>query len=183
MPAAGRSPGLACEHGETSLGWVSKRCLPDDGGISKEQDKCSKAGSPASTVKHCTGQQREMGTADLTEQIRQIVKRSMIANGFAHVFVVGATGAVVSIEYEDGLLQDFEEALARLFPKRPDYHHELAWHDGNAHSHLRATLLGPQLMLPVSNGKPDLGTWQNIAVVNLDSRAREREIVVTIFGE
>jgi secondary thiamine-phosphate synthase enzyme len=130
-----------------------------------------------------TGQQREMGTADLTEQIRQIVKRSMIANGFAHVFVVGATGAVVSIEYEDGLLQDFEEALARLFPKRPDYHHELAWHDGNAHSHLRATLLGPQLMLPVSNGKPDLGTWQNIAVVNLDSRAREREIVVTIFGE
>lgn len=126
---------------------------------------------------------REMGSVDLTHEIRAIVTRSGIANGFAHLFVVGATGAVVSIEYEDGLLQDFEEALARLLPRRSDYHHELAWHDGNAHSHLRATLLGPQMLAPVSHGKPELGTWQAIAVVNLDNRAREREVVVTVFGE
>ena len=124
-----------------------------------------------------------MGTADLTEQIRQMVKRSGIANGFAHVFVFGATGAVVSIEYEDGLLQDLEEALARLFPRRPEYHHELAWHDGNAHSHLRAIFLARNSSCQSRTANRILGTWQNIVVVNLDNRVREREIVVTIFGE
>ncbi len=130
-----------------------------------------------------TARKREMGGTDLTTQVHQIVTRSKIDNGFAHVFVVGATGAVVSIEYEDGLMQDLEDVLAQLLPRRPDYHHELAWHDGNAHSHLRATLLGPQLLVPITRGKPDLGTWQRIAVINLDNRAREREVVVTVFGD
>jgi secondary thiamine-phosphate synthase enzyme len=131
----------------------------------------------------CAADEKEVGASDLTEHIRQIVKRSRITNGLAHVFAVGSTGAIVSIEYEEGLFQDLKETLRRLVPRDLNYYHQRAWRDDNAHSHLRATLLGPQLMVPVSDGRLDLGTWQQIAVVNLDSRPREREIVVTVFGE
>ena len=127
--------------------------------------------------------QREMDAADLTPAIRDLVRRSRITNGFVHLFVVGATGAIVSVEFEDGVLQDLKDVLDRLIPPGRDYHHERAWGDGNAHSHLRAALLGPAMTVPVTAGKPDLGTWQQIAVVNLDNRPRDRAVVVTVFGE
>ena len=130
-----------------------------------------------------TTEEKEVGASDLTEQIRQIVERSRIKGGMVHVFSVGSTGAIVSIEFEEGLVLDLKDTLRRLVPRDLNYYHGRIWQDGNAHSHLRATLLGPQLMVPVSNGSPDLGTWQRIAVVNLDSRERERKVIVTVVGE
>jgi secondary thiamine-phosphate synthase enzyme len=130
-----------------------------------------------------TTEEKEVGASDLTEQIRQIVKRSRISDGFVQVFSVGSTGAIISIEFEEGLVLDLKDTLRRLIPRDLNYYHGRNWQDGNAHSHLRATLLGPQLMVPVSNGSPDLGTWQQIAVVNLDSRERERKVIVTVFGD
>jgi secondary thiamine-phosphate synthase enzyme len=130
-----------------------------------------------------TTEEKEVGASDLTEQIRQIVKRSRISDGFVQVFSVGSTGAIISIEFEEGLVLDLKDTLRRLIPRDLNYYHGRNWQDGNAHSHLRATLLGPQLMVPVSNGSPDLGTWQQIAVVNLDSRGRERKVIVTVFGD
>jgi secondary thiamine-phosphate synthase enzyme len=127
--------------------------------------------------------QREMDAADLTPAIRDIIRRSRIANGFVHLFAVGATAAIVSIEFEDGVLMDLKDVLDRLIPPSRDYHHERAWGDGNAHSHLRAAVLGPSMTVPFTAGKPDLGTWQQIAVVNLDNRSRDRAVVVTVFGE
>lgn len=130
-----------------------------------------------------TPRQAEMDAVDLTPFVRDVVRRSAIANGFVHLFVVGSTGAIVSVEFEDGVLMDLKDALDRLIPPGRDYHHERAWGDGNAHSHLRAAVLGPDMTVPVTAGKPDLGTWQQIAVVNLDNRPRDRAVVVTVCGE
>ena len=129
-----------------------------------------------------TAEEKEVGASDLTDQIRQIVKRSRISDGMVHVFSVGSTGAIVSIEFEEGLVLDLKDTLRRLVPRDLNYNHGRKWQDDNAHSHLRATLLGPQLMIPVSNGSPDLGTWQQIAVLNLDTRTRERRVIVTVLG-
>jgi secondary thiamine-phosphate synthase enzyme len=130
-----------------------------------------------------TTEDKEVGASNLTEQIKQIVKKSRIMDGFVHVFSVGSTGAIVSIEFEEGLVLDLKDALRRLVPRDLNYNHGRNWKDDNAHSHLRATLLGPQLMVPVSGGSPDLGTWQQIAIVNLDTRQRERKVIVTVFGD
>jgi secondary thiamine-phosphate synthase enzyme len=126
---------------------------------------------------------KEGGASDLTKQISQIVKDSRITDGLVHVFSVGSTGAIISIEFEEGLVLDLKDTLRRLIPRDLNYNHGRNWQDANAHSHLRATLLGPQLMAPVSNGSLDLGTWQQIAVVNFDTRTRERKVIVTVFGE
>lgn len=125
----------------------------------------------------------EVAASDLTEQIKQAVARSKINNGLVHVFSIGSTGAIISIESEEGLLQDLKETLRRLVPRDLNYRHRRAWQDDNAHSHLRATLLGPQLMAPVTNGEAELGQWQQIVVVNLDNQPRERKIIVTVFGD
>jgi secondary thiamine-phosphate synthase enzyme len=130
-----------------------------------------------------TPRQDEMDAADLTPFIREIVRRSKIANGYVQLFVVGSTGAIVSVEFEEGMLQDLKDVLDRLIPRGRDYHHERAWGDGNAHSHLRAAVLGPDMTVPVTDGKLNLGTWQQIAVVNLDNRPRDRTVVVTVVGE
>ncbi len=130
-----------------------------------------------------TTEEKEVGASDLTEHVKQIVKRSRITDGMVHVFSVGSTGAIVSIEFEEGLVLDLKDTLRRLVPRDLNYYHGRNWEDDNAHSHLRATLLGPQLMAPISNGSLDLGTWQQIALVNLDSRQRERKVIVTVFGD
>jgi secondary thiamine-phosphate synthase enzyme len=126
---------------------------------------------------------KEVGASDITDQVKQIVKRSNVKDGLAHVFSVGSTGAIVSIEFEEGLLQDLKDTLRRLFPRDLNYHHGRLWRDDNAHSHLRSTMLGPQMMAPESGGQLELGTWQQIAVINLDNRARERKVIVTVFGD
>ena len=120
---------------------------------------------------------------DLTEIVAAVVSRSRVRTGVVHVFNVGSTAAVGTIEFEPGLRKDLPAVLDRLLPPSRDYGHEQAWHDGNGHSHLQATLLGPSLSVPVSEGKPVLGTWQQIFLLECDIRARQRTIVVTVMGE
>jgi secondary thiamine-phosphate synthase enzyme len=120
---------------------------------------------------------------DLTRQVTEAVGQSAIRTGLVHVFTVGSTAAVGTIEFEPGLQQDLPEALDRLLPPSLAYGHEQAWHDGNGHSHLQATLLGPSLTVPVRGGRPVLGTWQQIFHLECDVRPRERTVVVTVFGE
>jgi secondary thiamine-phosphate synthase enzyme len=120
---------------------------------------------------------------DLTEDVGRIVAESRVRTGVVHVFTVGSTAAVGTIEFEPGLRRDLPELLDRLMPPSRDYGHEQAWHDGNGHSHLQATLLGPSLTVPVSGGRPVLGTWQQIFHLECDIRPRERTVVVTVLGD
>ena len=120
---------------------------------------------------------------DLTEQVTRIVAESGVQTGLAHVFNVGSTGAVGCIEFEPGLQRDLPEMLDKLLPPNRDYGHERAWHDGNGHSHLQATWLGPALTVPVAAGRPRLGTWQQIFHLECDVKPRRRTVVVTVWGE
>ena len=120
---------------------------------------------------------------DLTDDVRGIVSRSEVRSGIAHVFNVGSTGAIGVIEFEPGLQRDLPEILEHLIPPGTHYGHEQAWHDGNAHSHLHATLLGPSVTVPVTDGAPVLGTWQQIFHLECDVRPRQREVVVTVMGD
>ena len=120
---------------------------------------------------------------DVTGQVVAVVERSEIRTGVVHLTNVGSTASLGTIEFEPGLERDLPEMLDRLIPPNRDYGHEQAWHDGNGHSHLQATLLGPSLTLPVGDGRLILGTWQQIFHLECDVRAREREIVVTVMGE
>jgi len=120
---------------------------------------------------------------DLTEQITAIITRSKVRTGLVHIFNVGSTAALGTIEFEPGLQKDLPAILDRLIPPSRSYGHEQAWHDGNGHSHLQATLLGPGLAVPIGEGKPILGTWQQIVHLECDVRPRQREVVVTVLGE
>jgi secondary thiamine-phosphate synthase enzyme len=128
-----------------------------------------------------TRSHREMH--DLTEEVARIVAASGVQTGIANVFHVGSTAAVGTIEFEPGLQKDLPELLDRLIPPSKSYGHEQTWHDGNGHSHLQATLLGPSLTVPVKDGRLVLGTWQQIFHLECDVRPRERTIVVTVLGE
>jgi secondary thiamine-phosphate synthase enzyme len=120
---------------------------------------------------------------DLTGDVQKIVGESKIATGIVNVSVVGSTAAISTIEFESGLERDLPELLDRMIPPSRNYGHEQAWHDGNGHSHLQATLLGPSLTLPISDGKLVVGTWQQIFLIELDVKPRQREVVVTVYGE
>lgn len=120
---------------------------------------------------------------DLTHDVAKIVADSGIRTGTLNVFNIGSTAAVGAIEFEPGLERDLPEMLDKLIPPSRNYGHEQAWHDGNGHSHLQATLLGPSLTVPVANGKPLLGTWQQIFHLECDVRGRQRTVVVTVMGE
>lgn len=125
----------------------------------------------------------ETDIINITDDVSKIVEKSGMKNGIGCVFVPGATGAITTIEYEPGLLQDLPKALERLFPKNIEYKHHETWHDGNGHSHVRASVIGPSLAVPIKNGKLILGTWQQIVFVELDVRKRKREIIVQIVGD
>lgn len=120
---------------------------------------------------------------DITEQVASIVQRSGLRTGLVHVFNVGSTAAVGAIEFEPGLQRDLPELLDRLIPPSRSYGHEQAWHDGNGHSHLQATWLGPAITIPLANGRLVLGTWQQVFHIECDIKPRRREIVVTVMGE
>ncbi|HEY5161900.1 MAG TPA: secondary thiamine-phosphate synthase enzyme YjbQ [Terriglobales bacterium] len=120
---------------------------------------------------------------DLTADVAKIVVASGVRTGTVNVFNIGSTAAVGVIEFEPGLKRDLPEMLNRLMPPSRDYGHEQAWHDGNGHSHLQATLLGPSLTVPIAAGKPVLGTWQQIFHLECDVRGRQRTVVVTVIGE
>jgi secondary thiamine-phosphate synthase enzyme len=120
---------------------------------------------------------------DLTAAVAQVVEESGIRTGLVHVFNVGSTAAIGTIEFEPGLQGDLPELLDRLIPPSRQYGHEQTWHDGNGHSHLQATWLGPGVTVPVTNGNLYLGTWQQIFHLECDIRPRQRTIVVTVIGE
>jgi secondary thiamine-phosphate synthase enzyme len=120
---------------------------------------------------------------DLTARVQQFVARSGVQTGIAHVFAVGSTAAIGAIEFEPGLQRDLPEVLDRLLPPSRAYGHEQTWHDGNGHSHLQATLLGPSLTVPVGGGKLILGTWQQVVHLECDTRSRDRTVVVTVTGD
>ncbi len=120
---------------------------------------------------------------DLNARVIRIVAESGIDIGADHVFNVGSTAAIGVIEFEPGLERDLPEILDRLMPPSRDYGHEQAWHDGNGHSHLQATMLGPDLTVPVTAGRPVLGTWQQIFHLECDVKPRERTVIVTVMGE
>jgi len=119
---------------------------------------------------------------DLTEEVQGVLAASGIRSGIVHVFAVGSTAAIGAIEFEPGLQRDLPELLDRLIPPSRNYGHEQTWHDGNGHSHLQATLLGPSLSVPVTQGKLALGTWQQIIHLECDTRPRQRTVVITVIG-
>lgn len=122
------------------------------------------------------------GINDISFDVDRIIKESQIKNGTAHITAIGSTGSVTTIEYEPGVIEDLKDAVNRIAPPDARYQHELAWHDGNGHSHIQAAVIGPSIVVPVRGNKARLGTWQQIVVINHDNHARKRIVEVTISG-
>jgi secondary thiamine-phosphate synthase enzyme len=119
---------------------------------------------------------------DVTARVQGVLQRHGFEEGQALVFVSGATAGLTTIEYEPGLLEDLPAAFDRIAPRGIRYAHEETWHDGNGHSHVRASLLGPSLTVPFQDGRLLLGTWQQIVLIDFDNRPRRRELVVQLSG-
>ena len=120
---------------------------------------------------------------DITGRLNEIISRHNFTNGSATVFVAGSTAGLTTIEYEPGLRKDLPEVFERIAPQNHRYHHDATWHDGNGHAHVRASLLGPSIVLPFSEGGLMVGTWQQVVVVDFDNRPRTRNIIVQLMGE
>jgi secondary thiamine-phosphate synthase enzyme len=120
---------------------------------------------------------------DITMQLSNIVKESKIINGTLTIFVSGSTAAVTTIEYEPGLVHDFPEMLSRIVPKDIEYEHDNTWHDGNGHSHVRSSLIGPSITIPIIRGKLTLGVWQQVVFLEMDTRSRNRTVILQMIGE
>jgi len=120
---------------------------------------------------------------DITPDVAKVVSASGFIDGLACVFVPGSTGAITTLEFEPGLIEDLPAALELIAPKGREYQHHLRWQDGNGHSHVRAAILGPSLTVPFREGRLLLGTWQQIVFIELDIRPRERLVHVQLVGE
>ncbi len=127
--------------------------------------------------------QRHGQMHNITDEVARAVEQSKVTTGVAQVFSVGSTSAISVVEFEAGLERDVPEMLDRLLPPSREYGHEQAWHDGNGHSHLQATLMGPSLSVPITDGRLVLGTWQQIFHIDCDVKPRERTVIVTVLGE
>ena len=125
----------------------------------------------------------ECDIIDITQDVERIVSQSGIESGTVTVFISGSTAGVTTIEYEPGVVSDFRGMWERLVPREITYRHDQRWGDGNGYSHVRASTLGPSLVVPFSNRALLLGTWQQIIVVDFDNRPRSREVVLQIVGE
>ena len=119
---------------------------------------------------------------DITPKVTETLRNSGIKEGVLFLFVSGSTAALTTIEYEQGVVSDLIRTLEKIAPQNIPYQHNLRWGDGNGYSHVRASLLGPSLNIPVSNKKLMVGAWQQIVLLDFDNRPREREIVVQIIG-
>lgn len=128
---------------------------------------------------HTTG---ETDIVDLTVLVEEKIAQSEVQEGVVHLFVPGSTGALTTIEYESGVLNDLKRAVQRMAPQDIPYEHDRRWGDGNGYSHVRAALLGPSLSIPIISGKMTLGTWQQIALLDFDNRPRQRRVIVQIMG-
>ena len=120
---------------------------------------------------------------DITREVAEAVAVSEITNGTVTVFIAGSTAGVTTVEYEPGLVADLQSLWERISPRDIDYQHDRRWHDGNGHSHVRASLLGASLVVPFQSKQLILGTWQQIIVVDFDNRSRSRQVILQIIGE
>jgi secondary thiamine-phosphate synthase enzyme len=120
---------------------------------------------------------------DITAKLKEQVRAARMHSGTATLFVNGSTAALTTVEHEPGLVSDLKEFLEKHIPSDRRYHHDDRWGDDNGFSHLRATLFGPSLAIPIVDGAPTLGTWQQIILMDFDNRPRSREIIVQLIGE
>jgi len=120
---------------------------------------------------------------DITAKFKDLIRSGQIRAGTASLFVSGSTAALTTIEHEPGLVQDLKEFVEKLIPADRRYHHDDRWGDDNGFAHLRAALFGPSLVIPIENGAPCLGTWQQVILLDFDNRPRQREIIVQLIGE
>jgi len=138
------------------------------------------------TINTFTEQIRTKGhneCTDLTERVQRAIKEAGITQGLATIFVPGSTAGVTTIEYEPGLVGDFQEALQRLFPEDLRYRHHDAPGEDNGFAHLRSSFIGPSLTVPIVDGRLQLGTWQQIILVDFDIRARQRSVLIQLLGQ
>jgi len=126
---------------------------------------------------------------DITPGLSECIKKSGVSNGIAHIFCAGSTGGLTTTEFEPGAVRDIKEFLNRNIPPTPpgpawgEYFHHETWHDDNGHSHLRASLIGSDITVPVRDGRPVHGTWQQVIFIDFDTRPRTRRLDVTVIGE
>jgi len=120
---------------------------------------------------------------DITKPTLKAIKESNLKNGIVTIFISGSTAAITTIEYEPGLRNDFPKMLNRIIPRDIEYEHDKTWNDGNGHSHVRASLVGPSLTIPFKDGTLMLGIWQQVVLLEMDTRQRERQLVLQIIGE
>jgi len=115
---------------------------------------------------------------DITDKIQAEVKKEKFENGMVSLFVIGSTAFLTTIEADENLYEDLKETLEKLTPYKKDWKHHQTWGDDNGAAHLRASLIGPSLIVPVVNGKLFFGTWQRIVLIDFDTKPRQREIVI-----
>lgn len=120
---------------------------------------------------------------DITSMVINALSGVKINSGLVTVFVSGSTGGLTTVEYEPGLVQDLKNFFEKIVPKSGKYEHDLRWHDGNGHAHVRASLLGPSISMPFIKGELQLGTWQQIIFIDFDNKPRSRDLIVQILGE
>jgi len=120
---------------------------------------------------------------DITGDVAGFVKKNNLTNGNVTVFIPGSTGGVTTVEYEPGLLKDLPEFLEKIIPSNKSYNHDKTWGDGNGFSHLRASLIGPSLCVPFIDENLQLGTWQQIILIDFDNRSRNRKVIFQAVGE
>jgi len=125
----------------------------------------------------------ECDIIDITQEVERQLVRTEVNSGIVTLFVTGSTAGITTIEFESGLLADFQNMWARTVPKDMPYDHNQRWGDGNGHSHVRASLLGASLVIPFANKKLALGTWQQIVIADFDNRARSRQVIMQVMGE
>ena len=125
----------------------------------------------------------ETDIVDITSKVQKVITISKIKNGIVCIFVPGSTGTITTIEYEPGLMKDLPRALEQIAPKNIHYDHHETWHDDNGRSHVKASIMGPSSTFPIKNAKLIHGTWQQLVFIELDTRPRNRNIIVNVVGE
>ena len=135
------------------------------------------------TARHRVPTKGQRDAHDITAHVAAAVTASQQRAGVATVFVVGSTAVITTIEFEPGAIADLNDVLETLAPRDGDYAHHERWGDDNGSSHVRAALMGPSIAIPFVDGEPALGTWQQVMLLECDTRARTREIVVQVVGE
>ena len=135
------------------------------------------------TRKICFSTQGNSEIIDLTNTVKKHLKGANLNSGLVNLFIPGATGGLTTMEYEPGLIADFQKTLERIVPEKTKYLHNLSHKDRNAHSHIRASLIGPSLTVPFENAALQLGKWQQIVFIDFDNRPRKREVILQIIGE